>query len=639
MSTTATPSRSRRASSRRSGVRRRAGPDHGATPSSRSSTSTRSTSSSSPRSSRTSTASSSRARTWRSLKTVGEAVDLVARSWDDPQASSSPEWAPSRRSGRRPHAARALERRARAGSRTARARCDEFDPASTSRSRRCAAPTASRSSRWPPRDEALADAGWEGGPPVRPGARRLRDRHRHRRHRDARAPARMLRDEGPSGLAAVGPADDGQRRRAARGDAPRPARPVVRVVSACAAGAHAIGTAARLIQYGDADAVVTGGAEAALTPLARAAFAAHGRALASGISRPFDARRDGFVMGEGAGVLVLEEPRPPRRAARDPRRAARLRRDLRRLPPDRARAERRGRRRAISWRCADAGLGAESSTTSTRTAPRRRSTTAPRRTRSSARSARSARAQVRSRRRSPRSATCSAPPARSRRSRRCWRCATAIAPPTLDYEEPDEGLDLDYVPRAARPLRQRRPRADRHLELVRVRRPQRRALPGGRVSATRSTPHASSTSRRERSTPHERLEVLCDPGSLRADPLAVLLAARSATARAPGDGVVGGGGRVGGRPVFCYAQDPGSSAARSARRTPTTILRVMRAGRPLARPVVGFVESGGARMQEGSRRSAATGGSSVRTCALSGGVPQISIIAGVSAGGGRYSRR
>ncbi len=79
------------------------------------------------------------------------------------------------------------------------------------------------------------------------------------------------------------------------------------VASACAAGADAIGASARLIRTGEADAVVTGGAEAGLTPLARAAFDNMGALSPSGISRPFDARRDGFVMGEGAGVLVLEE--------------------------------------------------------------------------------------------------------------------------------------------------------------------------------------------------------------------------------------------------------------------------------------------------------------------------------------------
>jgi 3-oxoacyl-[acyl-carrier-protein] synthase II len=79
------------------------------------------------------------------------------------------------------------------------------------------------------------------------------------------------------------------------------------VASACAAGSHAIGVATRMIQTGDADAVLTGGGEATLTPLARASFAAMGATSPSGVSRPFDARRDGFVMGEGAGVLLLED--------------------------------------------------------------------------------------------------------------------------------------------------------------------------------------------------------------------------------------------------------------------------------------------------------------------------------------------
>jgi 3-oxoacyl-[acyl-carrier-protein] synthase II len=79
------------------------------------------------------------------------------------------------------------------------------------------------------------------------------------------------------------------------------------VGSACAAGADAIGEATRLIRAGVADAVVTGGAEAGLTSLGQAAFASMGATSPSGISRPFDARRDGFVMGEGAAVLVLED--------------------------------------------------------------------------------------------------------------------------------------------------------------------------------------------------------------------------------------------------------------------------------------------------------------------------------------------
>jgi len=85
------------------------------------------------------------------------------------------------------------------------------------------------------------------------------------------------------------------------------------VVTACATGTHAIGDAARLIMFGDADVMVAGGAEAAVNRLGMSCFAA-ARALSTGYndnptaaSRPFDAARDGFVIGEGAGVVVLEE--------------------------------------------------------------------------------------------------------------------------------------------------------------------------------------------------------------------------------------------------------------------------------------------------------------------------------------------
>ena len=78
------------------------------------------------------------------------------------------------------------------------------------------------------------------------------------------------------------------------------------VSSACATGSHAIGEAKRMLERGEADVVVAGGTEAAITPLCMAAFQRMGALSREGVSRPFDARRDGFVMGEGAGVVVME---------------------------------------------------------------------------------------------------------------------------------------------------------------------------------------------------------------------------------------------------------------------------------------------------------------------------------------------
>ena len=79
------------------------------------------------------------------------------------------------------------------------------------------------------------------------------------------------------------------------------------VCTACAASTHALGYAARLIASGRCDAMVSGGAESAATPVSLAGFGNMTALSSSGSSRPFDSQRDGFVMGEGAGIFVLEE--------------------------------------------------------------------------------------------------------------------------------------------------------------------------------------------------------------------------------------------------------------------------------------------------------------------------------------------
>jgi len=139
-----------------------------------------------------------------------------------------------------------------------------------------------------------------------------------------------------------------------------------------------------------------------------------------------------------------------------------------------------------------------------------------------------------------------------------------------------------------------------------------------------------------RSLPLERLELLCDPESfapLRTSVISGALGHRAAA----GDGVLAGAGTVAGRPVFCYAQDPsflgGSLGASHAQ----SVVRVMELAGRAGAPLVGFVESGGARLQEGHEALAGYGEIFRASVELSGRVPQISIVTGVSAGGGAYS--
>ncbi len=137
-------------------------------------------------------------------------------------------------------------------------------------------------------------------------------------------------------------------------------------------------------------------------------------------------------------------------------------------------------------------------------------------------------------------------------------------------------------------------------------------------------------------TPLERLEVLCDSGSLQVIRSGVLSLPMGEKARG-GDGVIGGSGMVDGRPVYCYAQDSGYAGGSLGEAHADTIVRVLELADRARAPVVGFVASGGARMQEGVAALGGYGRIFRRIVSLSGRVPQISIITGVSAGGGAYS--
>jgi acetyl-CoA carboxylase carboxyltransferase component len=134
----------------------------------------------------------------------------------------------------------------------------------------------------------------------------------------------------------------------------------------------------------------------------------------------------------------------------------------------------------------------------------------------------------------------------------------------------------------------------------------------------------------------ERLEALCDSGSLtllRSDVRSRRMGERTRA----GDGVIAAAGRVEGRPLFCYAQDPSYLGGSLGEQHADSIVRVLRLAGRAGVPVVGFVESGGARMQEGLGALAGYARIFREHVALSGRVPQISVICGPSAGGGSYS--
>jgi acetyl-CoA carboxylase carboxyltransferase component len=137
-------------------------------------------------------------------------------------------------------------------------------------------------------------------------------------------------------------------------------------------------------------------------------------------------------------------------------------------------------------------------------------------------------------------------------------------------------------------------------------------------------------------TAFERLELLCDVGSLRTIRSSVSSRRMGEKARA-GDGVVAGAGEIDGRPIFCYAQDATFAGGSLGEAHANSIVRVLELAGAARVPVISFVESGGARMQEGTAALAGYGRIFRQNVALSGQVPQISVISGTSAGGGSYS--
>ena len=140
----------------------------------------------------------------------------------------------------------------------------------------------------------------------------------------------------------------------------------------------------------------------------------------------------------------------------------------------------------------------------------------------------------------------------------------------------------------------------------------------------------------EKLTPLERLQVLCDPGSLqllRGEVRSLRMGDRTS----PGDGVIAATGRVDGRPIACYAQDPSYMGGSLGEVHAETICRLLRTALRARMPVVSFIESAGARLQEGVAALAGYARIFNQNVALSGQVPQISVICGASAGGGSYS--
>ncbi len=136
--------------------------------------------------------------------------------------------------------------------------------------------------------------------------------------------------------------------------------------------------------------------------------------------------------------------------------------------------------------------------------------------------------------------------------------------------------------------------------------------------------------------PHERLHALCDPGSVQLLRTAVVSPRMGDRAR-PGDGVVAALGRVHGRPVACFAQDPSLARGALGPAQADTIVRLLETADRAGAPVVCWVESAGARLQEGLGSLDGYGRIFAAHVALRGRVPQVTVVSGLSAGGGSYA--
>jgi 3-oxoacyl-[acyl-carrier-protein] synthase II len=333
-------------------------------------------------------------------------------------------------------------------------RCDAFDPADHLTRKELRRADRFTQMALAAAGEALEEAGFDDGAPPVPGERTacvigtgiggiktIEDQHLVLEHRGAAQVSPLaiplLMANAASGSVSM--------RHGLRGQC-------YGTVSACAAGANAIGAAVRMIQYGDADACVAGGSEAAITPLATAAFGSMAAISPTGVSRPFDARRDGFVIGEGAGVLVLEAED----AARE--RGAEVlgvitgygaTADAHHLTAPEPHGE--GAVRAIEAALADAGTGPEgidyvnAHGTSTPLNDRAESEALEATLGERAREV-------------PVSSLKSAIGHLLGAAGAVEAVATTLAlrrgqaPPTVGWEQRDEGLDLDYVPGGPRPL-------------------------------------------------------------------------------------------------------------------------------------------------------------------------------------------